>query len=460
MSRKKPTMLTTNNPAMEVIDVAFSDICDFLTFAEALQMRSLGRHLRDLVEECLTEDHCAAFLERKLKRENIYLFHDTREWREATQTDYNILKKVIHPSSAASPKDLFSFRTLLDLMKVMGALPLEAAIGYSTRYGRVVIPQEEQVRIIIEEEAEEEPRSNGRIYDPCPCPKDGKCQGCKLIDNIPIRKERISTEGRIDEEGYSVDDFYTCYRQADGKEVPVELKTYFPVSVPNLPPTLQCPVCRESSRRTLFLTEVSYQSSEPSNDFRFTPLTFTPLKTDEAGSKKPRREDTWRDRLFPKDSYPPAPYREDGVHKNVPIEHTPDKKTCISIHCENCKRFGLLAPAVPCHTLGFPCEAIRAQPQEGSLRDELYQADLGAILVRRQCNAAVEKPCNKATLCTKCSTEVWHHVWEGRPDDRQQHHAYLNNHGINFIVFCSSCRTCDLRLCHEHAWLSTICHHS
>ena len=456
---RKKHAVGTNDPAMEVIDVAFSDICDFLTFHEALQMRLLGRHLRDLVEECLTEDQCSSFLEKKLKRENAYVFHDTREWREATQTDYTILKKVINPNNTSKPKDLFPFRTLLNLIKIMGALPMEAAIGYSARYGRVVIPQDEQVRIMIAE-AEEEPRSNGRMYGPCLCPKDQKCQGCKLIDNIPTRKEIVTTEGRVDEEGYSVDDFYSCSRQSDGEEVKVELKTYYPVCVPNLPSNLQCPVCRESSRRTLFLTEVSYQSSETSRDFRSTPLTFTPLKTDETGSKRPRLEETWRDRLFPKDSYPPAPYREDGVHKNVPIEHTPDKKTCISIHCENCKQFGLLAPAVPCHTLGFPCEAIRAQPQDGSVRDELYDADLGVVLVRRQCNAAGEQPCSKAPLCTKCSSEVWHHVWEGRPDDRQQHHAYLNNHGINFIVFCSSCVTCDLRLCHEHAWMSTVCHHS
>lgn len=460
MPAKKQAM-AKSTPEMEVIDVAFSGICDFLTFPEALQMRTLGRRLRELVDECLTEDQCAIFLERKLQRENVYLFDDTREWKEATQNNRNTMKKVIRPTVFPKSNDLFPFHSLLNVVKVMNALPMEAAIGYSSRYGRVVIPHEEHIRCMIAE-GEEEPRFHGRVYGPCPCPKDDECQGCKLIDNIPVRQDLVSTEGRVHDEGYSVDDFYTCSRTTDGgKGVNVELKKYYPVCVPNVPSNLQCPVCRVSSRRTLFLTEVSYQSSETCRDYRFTQLAFTPRPTEEDGSKRPRREDTWRDRLFPtKHAYPPPPYREDCVHKNVPLEHTADKKTCISIHCENCKQFGLLAPAVPCHTLGFPCESVRAQPQEGSVRDELYQADLGAVLVRRKCNAAVETPCNKAPLCTQCSSEIWHHVWEGRPDGRQQHHAYLNNHGINFIVFCSSCRTCDLRLCHEHAWLSTICHHS
>ena len=440
-------------------------------------MRVVDCRLRDLVQECLTEERCATFLRERLEKDNMYVFHDTSEWEEATQTDPIILQKVIRGGGGArttasgcdgpfsKSSDRFPFHTLLHIMEVMRMVPMEAAIAYSSRYGRILIPQDEQVRCFLSDQrgAGEEPRWFGQIHDSCPCKPGMECQGCKLIDNIPARKDFVTTLGRTIEEGYSVDDFYTKRLQTKEPNVEIELKTYFPVSVPNLPPTLCCPLCRVSSRRTLFLTEVSYQSSETSTNYRTTPLTFTPLKSNhDPESKRQRRDATWKDRLFSKDSYPPPPYREDGIHKNIPIEHTSDAKSCISIHCENCKRFGLLAPAVPCHTTGFPCEAVRSQPQDQSLRDELYQADLGAVLVRHRCNAGgLGSPCNKAPLCHRCCFEIWHHVWEARPPGREHHqHAYLNNHGINFIVFCSSCRTCDLRLCHEHAWLSTVCQHT
>jgi hypothetical protein len=145
----------------------------------------------------------------------------------------------------------------------------------------------------------------------------------------------------------------------------LRLDVYHNKCIPNLPSDLVCPVCRVIDRRTLMLTEISYVT-EPGTERRFgvgrmqqgrplvqaeiDSLTFTPA----AARRSPEGENegigepiTTRSDRELVESFPPR-YGEPFLYNHVnhrDREADMNRKHAISIHCEGCGSFGVLAPA-------------------------------------------------------------------------------------------------------------------
>ena len=151
----------------------------------------------------------------------------------------------------------------------------------------------------------EEPRPFGPVFDTCCCAMGEECQGCKLVNNIPARKDLISTQGRVRDEGYPVDDCYTCTRQTqDGANVNLEVKRTFqsapPISLPHSVVQYSIKykenslfdgsflsILRSKLRLSLHVSYVCASQNEPKQN---------------PDSKRQRRSETWRGRLFSSNS--------------------------------------------------------------------------------------------------------------------------------------------------------------
>jgi len=225
--------------------------------------------------------------------------------------------------------------------------------------------------------------------------------------------------------GYAIDRDYVTPNS-------LELKKYFMSCVQNLPADLYCPVCQIQTEMTLMLSEISYQSLEAAPRHQDVQLTFTP---------RPQQDwpkEAWQECLFPPNSFPPPPYRDVSIpFRQFPLRHEPDAKHCLSIHCNHCHQFGLLAPVNVCSHDQFHCHNTgRIVRQQRNFPASLC----GAVFVRQQCS---QPNCHKATFCNDCSRSLNHRNYDNE-----------NNTALK-----SRCDNCNLVLCKEHAWLSTVCHH-
>jgi hypothetical protein len=197
---------------------------------------------------------------------------------------------------------------------------------------------------------------------------------------------------------------------------------------------------------------------------------------------------------------PPPPRRHTVT--GTPYVHHDNVKNCLSIHCNKCQQFALLAPAVPCHSHSFACDGIRllnamqerqqatrrrarhgsdnAADDDFSNDDDIEQDEadevlgqepsneddddvddddativIGAVMVRRRCNGSAI--CQKATYCMACSQQSWHFPFA---QNQQNNNNELPGHHDMMIIHQSACNHCNLRLCREHSWFSSVCHHS
>jgi hypothetical protein len=319
--------------------------------------------------------------------------------------------------------------------------------------------------------------------------------------------------------------------EAEGRFL--DLKQYTNQCIPNLPSDLMCPVCRCTSQRTLLLSEFSYRGDpatsgpdelSPLGYRSCTVLTLTPAAAstpcadapqdeakakpatvdrgeDVACKKRPRiepLEEVFGDKTSSLASslFPPRPYQDLAIPIQndanettdaavVPLQPKPYIKHGISIHCVQCQKFAVLAPAGLCWSSRFPCltrfkklDNQFAATKDKQQRQQAYH--VGGMLVRTACS---EPNCVRPVFCHDCSHATFHAPYpfennrattsaaaaaapsrqqeaQGNNDPVQQHTTPTPMRGRMIqLQHSSRCDSCKLDYCPAHAWLSTVCHH-
>jgi hypothetical protein len=297
-----------------------------------------------------------------------------------------------------------------------------------------------------EEQAEEEEQQQAPVAaaaaarDDDPPPQDD--------DPLPVGNQKL-------------DDFYQI-QTSSGEHL--RLDTYINKCIPNLPSDLTCPICRVTNQRTLQLTEVTYQSA-PGTQRRehvTMPLTFTPNEEDDVDDdddQKPRAyspdsspeilASSKRRRLHedpddaanavddsssePDETFPPI-YQELFIPTTDEFQKpAEDCKTAISIHCQGCRQFAIIAPAVACLNSKFPCHSKTMQSGDPAIV-------IGGVLTRTRCRVS---DCGCAALCRACSSL-----------SKTMHYS-RDNSSIDFRLL--QCRNCKRRCCWLHERQNANC---
>jgi hypothetical protein len=255
-----------------------------------------------------------------------------------------------------------------------------------------------------------------------------------------------------------LDDFYQI-QTSSGEHL--RLDTYINKCIPNLPSDLTCPICRVTNQRTLQLTEVTYQSA-PGTQRRehvTMPLTLTPNEEededDEDDDQKPQASSPScivspkRRRLHqdpddatnlvddsssePEEIFPPI-YQELFIPTTEEFQKpAEDCKTAISIHCQGCRQFAVIAPAVACLNSKFPCHSKTMQSGDPAIV-------IGGVLTRTRCRVS---DCGCAALCRACSSL-----------SKTMHYS-RDNSSIDYRLL--QCRNCKRRCCLLHERQNANC---
>jgi hypothetical protein len=407
-------------------------ITEYASVQEVLQARLVCRDWCLAVTESVGLDWCAQHLSQCLRDRNLYLLTNTNsEWKTSvTQTNVTDLLVVQANSSSTSCLDQW-----LRVLRVMKHLPASIAVAFSAKYGRHCVPMT----------WDDQTKTSAILnYSKCQTPN---CPTCQL--KPPARKEKTKND--------SIDH----HLELHNKRGPIDLTHYAPKCIPNIPSDLTCPHCRTRDRRTLVLSEFSYQSApaaatdRPNN----VQLTWTPRQDDETDgeliSEEEEDSSNYKDHTTlsppaakrsklesvadedfstPSSSFPPSQVYDDMA---IPIRHEPirlksDSKHAMSMHCVQCQKFAILAPAGVCLDREIVC------PERGRHLDD--STILGGVLVRTQCTLP---DCHKPIGCSQCAHHTWHDAYDGGERIRRLSH----------------CDTCKQVYCDEHAWISIVCHH-
>jgi hypothetical protein len=375
--------------------VPWSTVATFLSLPDALNLRLASLTVADRIQTGLGMDECSAWLEREVLARNVYLFNNKDEWMHARKsmcgdggsdrdhddgdTSEQCLMGWLLNRHPGKQREIGAFDVLLRCLRVIKHLPRHLTVAYSSRYGRHcwgMVPMEG--RSILD-------CFRAVTYPKCHRGREN-CSTCRTkIGTVPMpddygawwrsrtrvesidetlcipvvekRRKRKNAELTVNSGGLEgslapgVPARHNNNSQAGMNDRPprkrLRLNVYHNKCIPNLPSDLVCPICRLSDRRTLMLTEISYVT-EPGTERRVGVngrqagsefLTFTPAVAHRSpgGEGEPLASRA----LF--ESFPPR-YREAFFYKYF-VESPVDRKHAISIHCEGCGRFGLLAPA-------------------------------------------------------------------------------------------------------------------
>ena len=237
-------------------------------------------------------------------------------------------------------------------------MPDEAVFAFSAKYGRHIIPIDTKFETCINHE-----EAQSFLHEKClslkvfpPCNRE-HCSTCQFI---------IPPLDIVGEHGHGInsnpiDSHLRVVSTTHGKRI--DLTRFYNTCVPNLPPNLCCPICRNSSR-TLMLSITSY----PSCGFQLSDttgiLSYTPdnqngfyYNVDPIGINSPlemsqQSFSSDRTRTFNSSSEslsfsnPPPLY--DDISLNSQANFRRDAKHALAIHCVSCKKFGIVAPVFPC----------------------------------------------------------------------------------------------------------------
>lgn len=331
------------------LNVPWELVAQYLHLNELLHLRLCASFVAMRLHEGLGRHACSRWLEATLHHRNFYLFNQKSEWAKAKQRheptnsesnanddddDSDCLLGWMGCSDSSLPLD-----QLLGCLRIFQHIPRVLVVGFSGKFGR-------HCWSFTNRSGPGPP-----LYASCHRGKR-ECPTCRttiqripIDDNTTTREEATTTQN-----GFSIDDVFRIpVTPKDGVSQPIHrlrLDVYHNKCIPNLPPDLLCPCCRVSTRRTLLLTEFSYQT-EPGTERRpglDMMRTFTPSDHHNSGAESvasthalPSHEPTIL-------GFPPL-YHEGffpGFYKDDPS----DVKRGIAIHCEACEKFGVLAPAL------------------------------------------------------------------------------------------------------------------
>ena len=384
-------------------------IAPFLELSDVLKLRAVSKEVLASLHEGTSREQCATWLSKTLQEDNLYMMNNIGKWHDAT----NELSNQMGACLKYDPMDPLD--SLVLCMRVIKHMPEEMAVCYSDKYGRHCLPWSGQ--------REAPNASSVRLgqYEYPPCGRGTQnCETC--ISRIPSKERK---DEKI-QGSYCLDDFFQIQDNHQGGFI--DLHRHYNRCIPNLPPDLICPVCRVSDRRTLMLTDMSYQSEAGTEkpEAVHMPLTFTPQNAavKESATKRAKTDE---DDGIVEESFPPK-YREMFIPEgSFPLEYTPDCKHCIAIHCSSCRKFGVIAPAGLCSQRRFNC------PERGAQVNFSCKSviKVGGVLRRTKCS----KPgCNNPALCSTCS-----------------YHSSSTPYGlIHEFDRCLMCDKCEKVYCWEH----------
>jgi hypothetical protein len=386
---------------------------------------------------------------------------------------------------------------LLRYLRVMHYLPQEAAVCYSGKSGRhcrpvVPVVQKDATDAEPLKNASLYFPTKLYTYPPCHRGKRRNCPTCRVkIPAVQPSEQRFSDGGESGREedhaeeeeqqevpvaaaaaaaappqdddplpvgNQKLDDFYQIQTSSGDH---LRLDAYFNKCIPNLPSDLTCPICRVTNQRTLQLTEVTYQSA-PGTQRRehvTMTLTLTPNEEEDEDEKdndqKPRASSPSsivspkRRRLHedpgdtagleddsssePEETFPPI-YQELFIPTTDEFQKpAEDCKTALSIHCQGCRQFSVIAPAVACLNSKFPCHSKTMQSGDPAIV-------IGGVLTRTRCRVS---DCGCAVLCRACSSL-----------SKTMHYS-RDNSSIDYRLL--QCRNCKRRCCLLHERQNANC---
>ena len=444
-------------------------ITSCLTLNDTLSLRLTNPTICHIVSQATSPTTCAHWLALLLANQSSFICTDLEHWKTSTTATADRLRPVFVVEHDENSNDSsFPLDRLLKVSRILKCLPQQAAVAYNGKYGRHILPMDGTIPQV-------------KVFSKC---QRLNCPTCKF--KIPLlREERnVRTEDTSSSRIFPLQ-LEDCCEILNKDGVPLDLHSYVPKCIPNLPPDVTCPMCRVTERRTLILSSGSYQSESSARTPTQHLATFTPKLDVEAADGALERSDTEEDRpssdeediddppaqeartasrrigrqgsiaqrdskrrrtdtlLTDTVSFPPR-YNDPGIPmRQRPIPYDADGKHLLSIHCSHCEKFAILTPVTPCWNGQFPCHFV------GSQLPDKYGTIVGGMLVRSQCSAS---DCTQATLCRACQSTHLHLPYGSSANDdtiSEQEKVTLSSH----------CPTCQQSYCTDHAWHSTVCHH-
>ena len=446
-------------------------VLEFNSLWEILRCRRTGRLLA-LAADRLSSSSCSCLLDQWLRsnREQIVLIPQ----KDNEDDDDGGL---VYQKSLFSRRDGHSFQCLLRVFRVICHLPMEAAIAYNGKYGRHAIPLvwNDDKRQLIPDQPQP------------PCTRRN-CPTCRF--QIPTTTATTTTttdrdakmpaqEEEEEERCHTIDDYLQIHN-VRGESL--DLTTFYPKCIPNLPPDMVCPKCCKNDERTLVLSMLSYQSSgvHPLGK----PMTYTPAydsddeyndndDDDDDNDNDDNDDDNDDESIVPttkrakRDAavsppppsahdasrfvYPPPLYDDVAIPQcDRPVVEKDDAKYALAIHCVACRSFGIVGPANPCHHPDFACfhQQQQQQQQQAMWWGEEGGGDVvvGIVLVRNLCHDHMN--CPRGTLCSTCSRQSLHQGFA------------RTGHTVTFKSNCNHCHPHGTgRYCTSCSWMTTCCHH-
>ena len=395
-------------------------VSHFLSLQDILNLRLASKVILAELHDHSGPDVCSIWLSQYLKRRNIFAFQEN--WLNASNEDYSLEQYLerSRPRDRGGDSSSFSFLDLiLRHLNVSRYIPREAAVCYDGKYGRHVLPCRAT-----------ENNGVGEFFRYAKCHRGKEnCITCR--QKIPVTASDAAEKSRLDEV-FSI----TKMNKDNETQGMLDLNHFYNTCVPNLPPDLACPVCRNRDHRTLLLSVWSYQSEQGTE--RSEPvemkLSFTP-HDDTEQSKRPRFDHSNKKptlSAFPfqyRDMFLPIPH--------IPLAHTEDCKHAISINCVHCKRFGLLSPVGLCCQSEFSCLHRGTNLHANDKATRSTQCVIGGIVTRESCS---QIGCPNPVLCFSCSANSSHQTAKQLSCKRCSK-RYCWNHEPLAVTCCSTKRT-------------------
>ncbi len=342
--------------------IPWGQVVAFLCLQEMLSCRLVSTSVASRIHEELLPSDCISWLQTEFRNRNLFFIPGNvdRTWMDAGHDDPDVLLSYFAASNTKSPLD-----SLLRCLRVCKCIPKEAAVVFSGKFGRHILPLPiDDVRHV-------------------PCGRGKKnCETCRF--KIPRKPRPTQEESKLDS---------VLQIAVSSREILV-LNEYFVKCVPNIPRDLICPLCRVTDRRTLLLTEMSYPVPEEAAQGALkNMLTFTHSLEPQhkrARTDHPPRFPPMVPDLFVPGHTPPIEHGDESGEESVQHE---DFKHALAIHCTNCREFGIFAPA------GL-CRGVVASRVDCLGKNRVDCA--GGILCRTQCSYP---SCMHAVSCRDCGAQ-------------------------------------------------------
>ena len=296
-------------------------IVPYLYLFEFLEFRLVSKEINDYLATRLSKEDCVRWMAQELRIRDIFAFWHQDDWQDASSDDEHYLIRCF-------PEEVNPWDFLVRFLKVMTHMPEQVLVRFNARYGRHCVP------ILKDRKLSSIPRCTRRA-----------CTTCALrIPSYPARPDDAAEEDDDDSvlSAYDIDERFVIRRR--GTNTYLDLKRYYPKCVPNMDPTLCCPVCQVNDRRTLILGEIVYQTCGASDPllerWEIAPWDWS----DYSGF------DFLREFTPAQDDHPFEHFRQlfiPGAGQTVDdFDH--ESRSAITLYCDACKKFGLIAPACQC----------------------------------------------------------------------------------------------------------------